>query len=105
MLEGDHSFMNVVDSLLLALCTALGVLILWAIKGQEELQVVKLANFIALFCEKDSLKAQQIEFVLFIVIGSAVGLIVADPETKRQALIAGLAWTGICANPKKDPEE
>ena len=100
MLGDVPSFMSV-DFLLIVLSSALGAFMLWVRWGQKNPEFFILTNFIALFCEKNTLKARRLEFFLFIALGCTIGIIMVQPVTLQQAFAAGLGWTSFCVNTKK----
>ncbi len=47
-------------------------------------------------------RTSQVEFLAFLVVGTVVAMAFADPQTGRQAIAAGLGWTGMLASPNKE---
>lgn len=77
---------------------ALGVLALASKWGHDGLRVyVPTALIRTLHLDDD--RNTQLEFLFFIVMGSIFGVLVGGPETPRQAVAAGLGWTGLLTIP------
>lgn len=80
---------------------ALGSTVLW-IKmgwtGTKSLLGPAVSRFVPESCPR--LRA-ALEFVLFVVLGALVAVICTEPATGKQAIAAGLGWTGILAAEKK----
>ena len=81
--------------------TGSGAAIFWAKWGRANLRVFALADIIELFCEKGSKRAIALEFTIFIALGSLIGIGLTDPVNAKQALAAGMGWTGFFAGTKK----
>jgi len=78
--------------------SALGVLVLASRQGHEGLRIWVPGKLISTFKWHDN-RNTQVEFVVFIVIGSLIGIVVGGPDTPRQAVAAGLGWTGLLTVP------
>jgi hypothetical protein len=46
-----------------------------------------------------------IQFILFIAIGSFVGIAFTQPSNAAQAIAAGLAWTSLCTSHQREAME
>jgi hypothetical protein len=77
---------------------ALGVLALAARWGLEGLRVYIPTALIKTFHLNED-RNTQVEFLIFIVLGSVFGIVVGSPDTPRQAVAAGLGWTGLLSIP------
>jgi hypothetical protein len=76
--------------------TALGVLILYARWGKAGVRHYVPKDVIkTLHLSAD--RTSQIEFVMFVVVGTIIAVVFADPQTARQSVAAGLGWTGLLA--------
>lgn len=77
---------------------ALGVLALASKWGHDGLRVYVPSGLIKTLHLDDD-RNTQIEFVFFIVLGAFFGVLIGGPETPRQAVAAGLGWTGLLTIP------
>jgi hypothetical protein len=77
---------------------ALGVLALASKWGHDGLRVyVPTALIKTLHLDED--RNTQMEFLCFVILGSIFGILMGGPETPRQAVAAGLGWTGLLSIP------
>jgi hypothetical protein len=90
--------------------TAIGAAVIWGKMGNKELRAYVLSDFVRMLPGGPNLHS-VLEFLIFVILGCAVGIGVAQPVNARQALTAGIAWTsffsapqGIKAAPKKTKE-
>ena len=67
---------------------------LWAKIRLQKLKPKLFAELVDLIpC--DEKKRRFIEFVIFVSIGTFIGIYVVSPATPQQAVAAGFAWTGL----------
>ena len=78
--------------------TAIGAMILWGSWGRRKLKPFMLSGIVRLFLKGRT--ATFVEFLVFIILGTIVGVAVVKPVTAAQALTAGFAWTGALARPE-----
>jgi len=76
--------------------TAVGAIGYWGLKGRTKLRVYTLSDLIERLNWSDR-ACYVTEFLVFIVLGCFVGVGVVEPTNPRQAITAGLAWTGVFA--------
>jgi hypothetical protein len=87
--------------------TAIGAAVIWGKMGRTKLKAYVLSdvvNRLPLGIKFRSL----IEFIVFVTLGCAVGIGVAQPTNARQALTAGIAWTSFFSIPRgtnKSPKQ
>jgi hypothetical protein len=74
--------------------TAIGVMIAWGKLGRSKLRPYVLADVIEMIPIGENGK-YLIEFLVFLILGCAVGIGVTDPRNVAQAIMAGFGWTGI----------
>lgn len=80
------------------LYTALGVFLLYARWGKAGLRYYVPGELLrTLHLSEDT--QSQIEVLVFMVIGTVVATACVEPQTARQAIAAGLGWTGLLASP------
>jgi hypothetical protein len=80
------------------LFTAVGSIIFWSRNGRKKLKVMALGGFFDdLKIDEDNRYRIVAEFLLFIIFGVLIGIAFVCPTTMRQALSAGIAWTGMVA--------
>ncbi len=77
--------------------TAIGSIVLWGTWGRKKLKPFVISSIVEAFCS--GRLASVIEFAIFIVLGTIVGVGIVKPINPAQALTAGLAWTGALARP------
>ena len=84
--------------------TMLGVAILWAKehsaslspgKASATLRIYGMSGAVEFFCPPSSKKGEIIQFLLFIVLGTLVGVAIGQPTIPAQALAAGVGWTAL----------
>jgi hypothetical protein len=80
------------------LFTALGVFLLYARWGKAGLRYYVPRDLLDTLHLSDDRKT-QIELVVFMLIGTVVATACVEPQTARQAIAAGLGWTGLLASP------
>ena len=78
--------------------TCLGVLILYARWGKDGLKYYVPRDILKTL-HLSTERTNQLEFLAFLAIGTLVATVFADPQTARQAIAAGLGWTGMLASP------
>jgi hypothetical protein len=78
--------------------TAVGAVLFWSLKGRTKLRVFALSDVVEKVISNPRL-CYVVEFFLFVSIGCFVAVGVADPGNPRQAITAGLAWTGLLSSP------
>ena len=76
------------------LYTAIGAAVFWGKWGRSELRAYYLSDLVAAFNLPRKTRA-ALEMVIFISLGVVVGIGLTEPTTPAQALVAGLAWTGV----------
>jgi len=88
--------------------TAIGAAVFWAKWGRSRLRAYVLSDFVALLPLSRRGRA-AVELLIFLALGSIVGIGVANPLNVTQAITAGFGWTGIVTKlpgtprkPKKD---
>lgn len=80
---------------------ALGVLLLYARWGKDGLRYYVPRDLLkTLHLSSD--RINQLEFCIFLLVGATVATVFADPQSARQAIAAGLGWTGLLAPPSKE---
>ena len=78
--------------------TALGVFLLYSRWGKDGLKYYvprDLLKTIHLSVDLNS----QVEFIIFMIMGTVVDMAFAEPDTARQSIAAGIGWTGLLATP------
>lgn len=78
--------------------TAIGAAVFWGKMGRSKLKAYYLSDLINLLPLSEK-KRQFIEIVVFISLGTLVGIGIVRPTTVPQALTAGLAWTAALTGP------
>jgi hypothetical protein len=78
--------------------SALGVFVLASRWGHDGLRLFVPRALIETF-HLDEDRNTQIEFAIFIIVGAVIGVVASDPVTARQAVAAGLGWTGLLTIP------
>jgi hypothetical protein len=78
--------------------TAIGASVFWSTWGRTKLKTFVLPDLVRYLPWKRW--HPLIEFVLFIALGCVVGVGVTNPTNPRQAITAGLGWTGAIARRK-----
>ncbi len=78
--------------------TAIGASVFWSTWGRTKLRAFILPDLIRYLPWKRW--HPLFEFVLFIAIGCVVGVGMTNPTNPRQAITAGLGWTGAIARRK-----
>lgn len=73
--------------------TAIGAAVFWSVRGRTELKPFGLSAVLRYLPLKRF--HPMIEFILFIALGCFVGIAFADPGNSRQAITAGMGWTGV----------
>ena len=76
--------------------TAIGAAVYWGKAGRTKLKAYYLSDLIARIPLDENLRSLA-ECVVFIVLGSVVGVAVVQPLNATQAITAGLGWTGLFA--------
>ena len=87
--------------------TAIGAAVIWAKMGRAKLKAYVLSDIVNRLPLSVKLRS-LIEFIIFVTLGCAVGIGVAQPTNARQALTAGIAWTSFFSIPraiKKSPKQ
>jgi hypothetical protein len=85
-------------------CTALGALILWNMKGRSNLKAYGISRLTNLIPVKYKRARVLTELILFLMLGTALAILLADPSTPRQAFAAGLGWTGLVAKQQTETQ-
>jgi hypothetical protein len=80
------------------LFTALGVFLLYARWGRSGLRYYVPRDLLDTFHLSEDRKS-QVELVVFMMVGTLVATACVEPQTARQAIAAGLGWTGLLASP------
>ena len=80
--------------------TAVGATVLWMKWGWTQRRAFALSVLIAPFCKKDSRVFSVLEFLVFIALGCVVGIVLTEPGNARQAIAAGMGWTGLLVTEK-----
>lgn len=75
--------------------TAIGCMGYWSLKGRDELRSFALSEVIAHLPIQSPNRRYLVEVLCFITLGCLVGIAVTDPHSARQAIAAGVAWTGV----------
>lgn len=78
--------------------TAIGASVLWGTWGKTKLKAFVLSNILKLFLTGRT--ATVVEFLIFVVLGTLIGIGIAKPQNPQQAITAGLAWTSVLARPE-----
>jgi hypothetical protein len=78
--------------------TAIGAAVLWSTWGRTKLKPYFLPELIRYL--PGERWHPLIEFALFIALGVVVGIGFTNPSNPRQAISAGLGWTGVFARRK-----
>jgi hypothetical protein len=73
--------------------TGVGAVVYWSVRGRKELKCYGLPGIL------QQLPGKRwhpfIELALFVVFGCIVGIAFTDPANPRQAITAGMGWTGV----------
>jgi hypothetical protein len=77
--------------------TAIGAAVYWGKWGRTKLKAYVLSDIVNLM-PLDERWRSAIEFSIFLVIGSIVGIAIVQPTNATQALTAGFGWTGLFAH-------
>ena len=78
--------------------TAIGVFVLWASWGKGGLSVKYLNTALARLGMPPNWLL-LVEFGVTMVLGVVVAIAIVDPQTARQAFVAGMGWTGLVTRP------
>jgi hypothetical protein len=78
----------------IVLCTIVGASMLWAKIGRQKLRPYLFAELVDLL-PLDLKFRRAIEFMIFIAVGTFIGIVVAVPTNPQQAITAGFAWTSV----------
>ena len=78
--------------------TAVGVFVLWASWGKGGLSVKYLNAALAQWGVPQNW-LMLVEFVVTMAVGAIVAVVLVDPQTARQAIAAGMGWTGLVTKP------
>lgn len=74
--------------------TAIGASVYWGVAGKAKLRPFLLPDVL------EHLPGKQfhpiLEFLVFVMMGCFVGIVFTDPASARQAITAGMGWTGVC---------
>lgn len=81
------------------LYTAIGAAVFWGKQGRTQLKPFIVSDIVRLLVKNETAR-HIIEFSIFMVFGCLVGVGVATPTNVRQAVTAGMAWTGFLAAPR-----
>jgi hypothetical protein len=76
--------------------TAIGAAVYWGKAGRTKLRAYYLSDLIAKLPINENARA-VLEFLVFVALGSLVGVAVVQPLNPTQAITAGLGWTGLFA--------
>jgi hypothetical protein len=79
--------------------TAIGAAVIWGKMGHKELRAYVLSDFVRMVPIRPNFQS-ILEFLVFVTLGCAVGIGVAQPVNARQALTAGIAWTSFFSTPQ-----
>ena len=74
--------------------TAIGAAVFWGKWGRSKLRAYILSEFVAVLPLTAKWRA-AVELLIFLALGSVVGIGFANPGNVTQALTAGFGWTGI----------
>jgi hypothetical protein len=77
--------------------TAIGAAVYWGKWGRTKLKAYVLSDLVNLIPVEEKWRF-AIEFAIFLIIGSVVGIAVVQPTNATQALTAGFGWTGLFAH-------
>lgn len=77
--------------------TALGSALLWGRLGRTKVRAYVLSPWLDTFMKKQGFLRVTVEFVLFVLVGTVLGLGMCDPVSFAQALAAGFGWTSLVA--------
>ena len=80
--------------------TAMGVALLWAKMGRDQIKVYALSNLIRELVPSDKLSL-VLEFVIFVFMGVVAAVGIVQPTSIPQAITAGLGWTGLFSHAPK----
>jgi hypothetical protein len=81
--------------------TAIGASVYWGLAGRTKLKPFLLPDVLPRLPWE---QAQAIlEFLVFVTMGCLVGIAFTDPSNARQAITAGMGWTGVLARRKGAP--
>src|SRR6266511_1308077 len=72
--------------------TALGAALFWFKSGNDDLKAYVMSGLIRMFLT-DVKWVFLVETVVFVALGTLIGVGFMEPTTPKQAIIAGIAWT------------
>jgi hypothetical protein len=73
--------------------TAIGATVYWGLSGRTKLRPFLLPDILKHLPWKQA--HPILEFLLFLMMGCLVGIGFTDPSNPRQAITAGMGWTGV----------
>jgi hypothetical protein len=73
--------------------TAIGATVYWGLAGRTKLRPFLLPDILKHLPWKQA--HPILEFLLFLTMGCLVGIGFTDPSNTRQAITAGMGWTGV----------
>lgn len=79
------------------LFTAIGAAVFWGKWGRTKLKAFVLSDIVNWLPLNERAKA-AIEFCIFIILGTIVGIAIVNPSSAIQAITAGFGWTGFFAS-------
>jgi hypothetical protein len=72
--------------------TALGAAFFWFKSSRSDLKAYMMSDLVAVFVT-DKKKRYVVEFLLFVTIGTFIGVAAVQPINVTQAITGGIAWT------------
>ena len=78
--------------------TAIGASVYWGLAGRTKLKPFLLPDLLRYLPFKRV--HPLFEFLVFLTVGCLVGIAFTDPINARQAITAGMGWTGVFARRK-----
>jgi hypothetical protein len=78
---------------------AIGSMVFWGKMGRTKLKAYVLSDVLDRLPVRPNTQ-YLIEFFIFVILGCVVGIGITQPTNARQAITAGIAWTGIFSAPR-----
>jgi hypothetical protein len=76
---------------------ALGAIVLWIKMSKANKKIHGLGDLFEALLPNHPRIAMVCQFTIFVVLGTVVGKIAADPYTQMQAFAGGVAWSRLAA--------
>lgn len=75
---------------------SVGAAVFWGLNGRTKLRAFVLRDLVDLLSLSENARVAT-EFIIFVILGTLIGVAVTQPMSATQAITAGFAWTGLFA--------